>query len=453
MTKTKKLVAVLAALAVGTTMAAGVALAGNEFGIVANATTADGSTETVGLGTSTLTIAAGASATYDLGVSHVGTYGFTWISGSATFEFAGIYNVVEEDAEESETDEPEETVTYSTHGLNSNLTSFYITVEAIDSPTVTITALESTQISFSVEYLIDIGTNEVALTANTPQTFNLNAKSAGYYEVKGLSGSASITFSGVGSYTVSESGNAFTVVLSNPENTTVTLSSNANVTVKFSITYTVDITNLVVGNNTIAVSSTAVSATIFNSITETEGGETVYENAAAGYYTFTKTSSTSPFAVISFSINGTTYAMNMGNSSFVVYIMAPSASVITISSTVETTVSFTITYSQNDPNATTNTLSVGTQTVNATGEGEEYVLTSVTGGTYTLDCTDENAYIMVETEYGAEQILITYDDEWNEVYETYTFTLGAGESITFYMSTMNWGNDTYDVTIAAVEAN
>ncbi|MDE6850458.1 MAG: hypothetical protein K2J54_03935, partial [Clostridia bacterium] len=130
----------------------------------------------------------------------------------------------------------------------------------------------------------------------------------------------------------------------------------------------------------------------------------------------------------------------------------------------DTSISFAITYSETDPNAPeVETLNVGDNAVNATGEGAEYVFTSENGGSYSLSCHDENAYIMVETVYvdpmygevtNYEEVPL-FDAEYNQYGEivelkewlTYDFTVEAGQSVKFIMSTRDWSDAQYTVVI------
>ncbi len=89
-----------------------------------------------------------------------------------------------------------------------------------------------------------------------------------------------------------------------------------------------------------------------------------------------------------------------------------------------------------------NTLAVGTQTVSAGGNQPiGYTFTATKAGTYVISWTDPNTVILIETANGSEEIGGTG--------KSYEFTLAAGESITFLMTTGNWSDGSYAVTITA----
>lgn len=110
-----------------------------------------------------------------------------------------------------------------------------------------------------------------------------------------------------------------------------------------------------------------------------------------------------------------------------------------------TELSFNLSYSET---LNGSTLQTGPNEVKADGMGLEYTLknTQRVPATYTLTCTDPNAFIMVRVAHEVEGYGTVWSDEWIEG-ETYTFTLKGGESITFIMATNDWEDDTYEVTI------
>ncbi len=83
-----------------------------------------------------------------------------------------------------------------------------------------------------------------------------------------------------------------------------------------------------------------------------------------------------------------------------------------------------------------NTLVVGNNTVNASGSGIGYTFTATQAGTYIVTWTHSNAAVMIETATGSEDV-----DSGDK------FTLAAGESFELLMFTLDWGNDSYEITI------
>lgn len=450
-TKKKTFVALLATFAVGTAAVAGLALSksGND-GFIAHAETAQtasvvslnsvSTASTVQVGTNTVALQAGEEKVLTLSVANAGSYGFKWVSGSASFRFEGLTESVEDENEDE--DEADEVYEAYTYGLNSGLTSFYVVVATPDTATVIVTADEDTTIVFEVSYLIDTGTNHISLEAGVSQTFALNSNLVGTYEFGWVAGAATMTISGVGTYTLSESNPTVSVDLSTPSSTEITFASATDVELSFTLTYSAEYTDLVIGSNSLTLTANDVQHCII-------GSGVVGQNAPTGYYTFTRTSGSARVTLL---IGGQeqTITLNAKNTSFTAYIVSPSATVIEIYWTSNISFNFDISYSETDPNAG---LSLGAQTVNASAWGEEYTFTAASDGTYTLTCYDANAYIMAETEYGAEEINIYYDDNWDISYSDYTFTLSAGETIRFYMCTNDWNDDTYEVIIAVADNN
>lgn len=435
-TKQKTFVALLATLAVGTASVTGLALglnSGNNS-FTAHADTAHAvsllNESDIGLGTNSVSLQAGKEKTFVLNISNQGTYGFNWVSGNATFKFTGLTAAPDPeepipDPEDPETDPVGDEVTEerNTHGLNDEITSFYVTVDTPSTAQVTVTSDEDTTIVFDVEYLVDTGLNEFTLQANVSQTYSINCLNVGNYTIELQSGSGTVTFSGVGTYVLDAEHSSYTVTLDSPATTQVTVVSTVDVTLKFVMTYTETVTNLNVGANSLSLKEGQPVNAIINSI-------------SAGYYTFTRGTQSANFK---FNLNGqeTVYSLKKGSDSFTVYINSPRTTAISVYWDKDINVAFTISYSETDPDAPQgNTLSVGTQTVQATGWGENYTFTSAEGGTYQITSSSTNAYIMVEGEYGAE---------WVET--PYTFTLTEGETITFVMATDNFEDEDYQVTI------
>lgn len=427
MTKTKKIVAALAALAVGTTMAASVTLvSGNvRFPVYAASSEDDASVGTVGVGASKEL----SKGTYTLDISNLGTYVFSLDAGSASFAFSGIY-------------ENQSTDTVYTYGLNANTTSFYITVTKINSPTVEIVTDDT--VSFTVAQYIGTGTNEISLEEGKEVVLGLYNPLIGTYTVELASGGAAVAFGSADAVVLSSSNDSCSFDVSSYDPLDVTLTYTDSQTVTLIVSYSINATALVVGDNTLSLSTTPTYALIYNSVSE-DGNV----RASEGYYTFTRISGTTYIV-----IDNQTYGLSISNKSFTVYLSSPSSNLIALTSNIATatTVSFSISYSESDPDATSNALAVGTQTVNATGGGEEYTFTSENGGSYTLTCTDSNAYIMLQTTYVDEEYGEITDWEWIDAEASYTFTLTAGESIVFVMSTNDWSDATYDVTISEVNS-
>ncbi|MDE6441830.1 MAG: hypothetical protein K2L12_03640 [Clostridia bacterium] len=434
-TKQKTFVALLATLAVGTASVTGLALglnSGNNA-FIAHADTVKAvsllNESDVKLGTNSISLQAGEEKTFVLNISNQGTYGFNWVSGNATFKFTGLTAAPDPeepipDPEEPETDPVEDEVTEerNTHGLNEEITSFYVTVKTPDTAQVTVTSDEDTTIVFDVEYLVDTGVNEFTLKAGVSQTYSINSLNAGKYTIELQSGSGTVTFSGVGTYVLDAEHTSYTVTLESPATTQVTVVSDVDVTLKFEMTYAETVTNLKVGENSLSLKAGQPVNAVIDSI-------------SAGYYTFTKDEDSANFK---FNLNGqeTEYSLKKGSTSFTVYINSPKTTPISIYWDDDSDLVFTLSYSETDPAAQGNTLSVGTQTVQATGWGENYTFTSAEGGTYQITSDSENAYIMVEGEYGAE---------WVEI--PYTFTLTEGGTITFVMSTNDFEDENYQVII------
>ncbi len=86
----------------------------------------------------------------------------------------------------------------------------------------------------------------------------------------------------------------------------------------------------------------------------------------------------------------------------------------------------------------TNSLVLGSQTVEASYDGIEYVFTAETSGTYTISFTSANAYVMMQDATGGSAIESGHE-----------FTLAAGESASFAMCTdNNPPEDSYEIVIA-----
>lgn len=344
------------------------------------------------------------------------------------------------------------TIALATHGMTEG--NFNAFADAEDGET------QLTQLEF--------GTNSITLTANVSQTFALDATQAGLYGFElpyeyvaeeittddeteviytkvydEFTGSISISVSehqGV-VYTLSASNPFVEIQLDSPASATVTFVSATDVTVDLHMTFDIEHVNLYVGGtvNTLELTANEEQNALINS-------------KAIGYYTFTQVSGT-----VYFVINDETYILSERVTEFTVYI-SNLQSFITVYSTTTVTASFTITYSEGETDDTSvGTLTVGSQTVDANGDGVEYAFTSESGGTYSLSCQDTNAYVMVEDgDYWEHiELFVATRDQYYQIVEVtewkaYTFTLGAGESLHFLMSTEDFNDDTYVVVIAEV---
>ena len=111
---------------------------------------------------------------------------------------------------------------------------------------------------------------------------------------------------------------------------------------------------------------------------------------------------------------------------------------------------------ESDINISDDTLKVGANQVTADWFGVYYNFTAEEAGTYVLNCTDKNAFIMIETEYGEEQILWNWveveEGVFEEKYTPFEITLAKGETYTFLMACNEvdeaTGTATYIVNIA-----
>lgn len=283
---------------------------------------------------------------------------------------------------------------------------------------------------------LEFGTNTVTLAAGVSQTFALEATEAGIYGFELSSdytgsGSVTVTVSDADGViltgTLSASNLSLETELDSPESVTVTLLSETDLEIELHMTYNIVYTGLSLGSNTVSL----------------VGGESerlLIEKLDAGYYTFTGNSGSAVFTV------GKEEYTLTDSTSFTVYLTDPATTFIYVSSESDVALTFVLSYSETDPAKTSKELSLGTQTVEATGDGVEYTFTSANGGSYTLLCTDENAYIMLVTTYSDPDYGDITDWEWLEN-SWYTFTLEAGESVNFLMSTEDWSDDTYDVTV------
>lgn len=432
-TKKKSFVALVATLAIGTASVAGLALGANaNHGFVAKADTSitSVSESKISLGTNSITLQAGEEKTLTFDISNVGTYGFTWVEGAATFKFEGI-DLLPEDPDEplpEDPDDPGEPLPdvgdpyeeKNTHGLNEDLTSFYVVVETPNTATVTVVAEEDTEIEFNVAYLVDTGINEFNLVADEPQTFALNNIAAGEYTIELKSGSGTVSFGNV-EYVLDAEHTTYNIDLSSPDTTVVTVESDTDVTLKFVMSYDGVAERITAGANSITLKAQEnVNAIIVG---------------APGYYTFTRTGGS---ATISLESEGEikSVLLNGINKTATFYIPSPTNTIITFKATSNVEFKFNLAYSATDPNAQQNTLHVGEQNVSASGWGENYTFTATEGGNYSITTASSNAYIMVESEYGAE---------WVEV--PYTFTLSEGDTITFVMATNDFEDDNYTVII------
>lgn len=301
----------------------------------------------------------------------------------------------------------------------------------LSNPTKVYAETES-QDTVSVNGYLEFGNNAVVLTAGVAQYYQINSINPGIYEFYWQAGDAVLVFPNIGSYTLNDQNYYFRVELEDPENTLVTFLSYEDCTLEFGMMYTLDLVNLVIGSNSVELSSEPILGILQASVSE-EGKHL----APTGYYTFERISGNAYFVFNDYLNCSDTYYLNTRNTSFTVYVFEPWFTTIKMYSTSAITVSFNITYSETNQSV----LNVGQQTVDASGDGIEYIFTSENGGYYSLDCDDDNAYIYFETEYGADRIEPL----------PYIFSLSAGETITFFMATEDWSDSTYIVTLTEIE--
>lgn len=430
-TKKKSFVALIATLAIGTASVAGLALGANaNHGFVAKADTSITAVadSDIKLGTNSVTLYAGEEKTFVLDITNVGTYGFKWLSGAAVFKFEDISVVADPDDPIYDPDDPLTGVSDPYEnvplGLNEELDYFYVKIATPDTAKVTIIAEEDTEIKFEVSHRIDTGINVF-----NSGSYKVNDIPAGKYQLEWKKGNGVLKI-GDETYTLNADNKTQDIELSSPATTEVEVVSNSDEALEFTLSYNETVDKIIVGENSLSGDSYVI-----------------IDSISAGYYTFTLTSGSATFAIAN-----NTFDLNDDNAKFTVYIGSPNTTVISV--TDITAVSFTLSYSETDPDASSSTLKVGTQLVNATGFGEYYTFTASRGqaGTYTLNCYDDNAFIMVVTEYGEEQILWAWNDKTFEMeYKEYSFTLAAGQSITFLMATNDWNDASYNVIIAKAQ--
>lgn len=219
-----------------------------------------------------------------------------------------------------------------------------------------------------------------------------------------------------------------------------------------------ELTQLTVGSNSLELLADenlyAVVACSGNPIEEVdeEGNVIVTEHAQPGNYTFSSTSRTAYDLTCTVDGEEVTYTLGSRYDSVTIYLEHPISTVLIFSASRDLTADLNISYAAVIPdiNISDDTLVVGNNQVTADWFGVYYTFTAEVGGTYVLNCTDTNAFIMVETEYGEDQILWQWveveEDVFEEQYVPYEFTLAAGESHTFLMAA-NIDGDDMDATV------
>lgn len=312
---------------------------------------------------------------------------------------------------------------------------------------------------------LETGVNEITLVAGVSQTFGINSNSAGIYgfelpytldeednshDYDEFSATITLNVNGT-EYTLDENNPLVEVELNAPLSTTVILTSDIDVEFDLHLTYDYEYNYFSVDFDNPYTNSIALVANTYS--------YAIIQSKVAGYYTFTRVcgSATMEFTYYmakedmedDYELVTETKELNEYSDPFTVNLEAPYSVIIPVISSIDTTLVFTISYSETDPDANEGDLKVGTQEVNASAWGEEYTFISTTGGVYVLYSGDDNAYIMVETEYGSEEVNIEYSEDYEYIVSaTYTFALTSGGSITFFMCTYDWSDDTYEITIS-----
>lgn len=423
-TKKKTFVALLATFAIGTASVAGLAFSANaNHGVLAHADTSftEVNDSDIALGINTVTLNAGEEETFDFDITQVGTYGFKWVSGAAVFKFEDISLPSDPDDPIYDPSDPLTGVSDPYEnvplGLNEDIDYFYVKIATPNTAKVTITAEESTEIKFEVTHRIDTGLNVF-----NSGSYKVNDILAGEYKLDLVAGSGTVSIGDV-NYVLDTENTTYDIELSSPATTQVVISTSGDAALEFNLTFNETVEEIVVGANTLS-----------------EDSFVVIDSISAGYYTFTCTN-----GAATLTIGNKTFDLDGDTSEFTVYIGSPKNTVIAITNV--TALSFNLSYAEA---LATRTLSVGSNNVDADGMGIEYTFKNGVGAkTYTLTCTDSNAFIMVRVAHEVEGYGTVWSDEWIEG-ETYTFTLKTNESITFIMATNDWMDAKYLVTIARV---
>lgn len=302
---------------------------------------------------------------------------------------------------------------------------------------------------------IVFGENNLKLEADTPVILTIDSVLSGIYGFEWQSGNATFTFGGIdGSYGLNAESAAFEVEISSPQTTEVAIVSAEGGDLSFLVTYSVEYTDLVIGENALELKADKPAHCII-------GGEGTI--APAGYYTFTRTAGS---ATLDLSVNGKLQAVTLTRTAptVTVFINSPASTVISVYWTADITFGVTVTYSETDPAAPdVAALKVGENVVKATGDGAEYTFTAPEAGTYALSSESLNAYVMVEKTYSDPDFGTWTDWEWIELFtaeydnfgniekvtgfNSYEFTVLEGERVNFLMATNDWNDDTYTVTL------
>lgn len=311
---------------------------------------------------------------------------------------------------------------------------------------------------------LDFGENKIELTANEAKTFAIDSVNPGYYYFQLLSGSVKVTVDGTTADLLA--GQEFYVFLDSPESADVVLLSENGGEIVLNLTYTLNEAKLTVGNNSLTIPkgedlyAIVAHSGIPETITDEEGNVIVSDHAQAGDYTFSSTSQQTVQMTCTTNGEPVTYTLGRGQSAVTIRINDPLNTVLKFSSTNSNALKFIlkVTYKEVEPdiNISKDTLKVGANQVTADWFGVYYNFTAEEAGTYVLNCTDKNAFIMIETEYGEEQILWDWveveEGVFEEVYKPFVFTLAEGETYTFLMACNEvdeaTGTATYIVNIA-----
>lgn len=443
MIKSKSLLAFLAAVAVGTSAAAVVALSVEHFdsSLPVYASAADDEDEPLkyGTGAHELTLEAGETVTFGLDANQAGYYGFelpytiSEEDGSKTYDdFAAEITVKVDDYEPQKLDANTHEVVFDIDSpseavvtLTSNIDVEFVLHITFD--------LNYKYLSVDVDYDEETTVNELAITAKTYYEALIRSRVGGYYTFTVVSelDTEVITFTiGSTDYTFSKDNDSFYAYIGTPSISSITIIADADIDLSFIITYSDTEPGVVVEVNEITVGITKVSAT-------GDGVEYVFTNTDTITRSYVMSCDDDNSYVMVETEYGSEQILRDYDENWQPY-------AVTYTFTLEAGESKTFIMCTDDWTDATyeveiaDAIVVGTQTVYANYDGIAYVFTSEEGGTYTLICTDSNAYIMVEDDYGSE---------WVET--PYTFTLSAGESITFLMATEEEEDDTstYSVTI------
>ncbi|MDE5942975.1 MAG: hypothetical protein K2H30_02055 [Clostridia bacterium] len=287
--------------------------------------------------------------------------------------------------------------------------------------------------------VLDFGVNTIELTANVEKTFAINSVNPGYYYFHLESGAVSVSVGGVTKELTA--GEEFYVYLASPESADVVLLSESGGEIVLKLTYSLNSVELTVGSNSLTIPAGEPRYAFVNHSgnpveeVDEEGNVIITDKAQPGDYTFSS-ASTTPIK-LTCTVNGevVTYTLGRGQSAVTIYMEYPNTTVLAFSTDLTRNVPFVlnISYKEAEPdiNISDDTLKLGNNQVTADWFGVYYVFTAEESGTYVLNCTDEQAFIMVETAYGEEQILWDWAED---KYVPFEFTLEAGESYTFLMA-------------------